>query len=596
MNPKFNIDRPKVSDEEIKKNQNFDALVEQFKKQSLKKARGDESWWKDKKITYSTVIAGITVVCTITYLSIINNQTKQNTSNETLTTHKTTKTVTPKKAFITEPSKTLKVPYSSYKIDAAKGGTITHSSSSKIKVPKNSFVNKQGHDIVGEVTIEYKEFHDPGDIILGGIPMAYDSAGKKYNLESAGMFDIRGYQNGEPVFIKEDKKLQVELASATAEDRFNQYYLDTIQRNWQYLKRDDLPVENTKIKAVAVAGGRTSAPLTSPKTEQLKRETEVIIPRKVDSVKTVYTQKIEKLPTPKEPAKPAKQTPGRPTFRLDGSYNEFPELAAFDNVIWEVGTENKNYTKDMLEITWSDVKINPGPVKGKNYVLTLTHRNRNEKLIVYPVLSAEEFVKAEKVFEKKFETYQQLVEKREADEKRLIAEMEAKQAAYLAEQKKKQQEYENEIARLKAQFDVAAQNELTSNFNAMSMQVKARRIFEVSRFGIFNSDAPHPVIDSNPLTPIFVNDEKEKILHPDRVFLVDHDTKSVYTLDPANGFHLNYRETGNYSLCAFRASNVFICSKAKFREATVDKGNKFLMKESKNETGNVADFKKLLEI
>ena len=34
MEPKFNINRPKVSDEEIKKHQDFDKLVKQFKEQS----------------------------------------------------------------------------------------------------------------------------------------------------------------------------------------------------------------------------------------------------------------------------------------------------------------------------------------------------------------------------------------------------------------------------------------------------------------------------------------------------------------------------------------------------------------------------------
>jgi hypothetical protein len=77
MSLKFNIDRPKVSDEEISKHQNFQKLVEQFKQQSLKKAQGDETWWKDKKIRYSTVIAVITFVCTVTYFHFLVNLKKQ---------------------------------------------------------------------------------------------------------------------------------------------------------------------------------------------------------------------------------------------------------------------------------------------------------------------------------------------------------------------------------------------------------------------------------------------------------------------------------------------------------------------------------------
>jgi len=36
--------------------------------------------------------------------------------------------------------------------------------------------------------------------------MLYDSSGVVQTLESAGMLDIKGYQNGEPVFINPKKK------------------------------------------------------------------------------------------------------------------------------------------------------------------------------------------------------------------------------------------------------------------------------------------------------------------------------------------------------------------------------------------------------
>src|SRR5690606_1955637 len=128
-----------------------------------------------------------------------------------------------------------------YKVNAAKGGTLTHGGQTKIKVPSKGFVNKDGRDVEGNVTIEYREFHDVADIISNGIPLAYDSAGHQFNLETAGMFDIRGHQNGEPVFVKKDKPIEVNLSSKVPDDRFNQYYFDTVAGNWQYLRRDNIP-------------------------------------------------------------------------------------------------------------------------------------------------------------------------------------------------------------------------------------------------------------------------------------------------------------------------------------------------------------------
>ncbi|MDO8998594.1 MAG: OmpH family outer membrane protein [Bacteroidota bacterium] len=594
MEPKFNIDRPKISDEEIKKHQNFEQLVKQFKQQSLNKAKHDKSWWKSKKVRYSAVIAGITVICTISYLTLFNNETKQNTKHEEITTQTLAqKKSPPTKKFINEPSQKLKVNYTSYKINNAKGGEIKHPSNSKIKVPKNTFVDKAGKDVIGDVIIEYREFHDAADIIASGIPMAYDSAGTKYNLESAGMFDIKGSQNGEPVFIKPNKKVEVELVSTSQENRFNQYYLDTISKNWEYLKKDDklssINTENNNSKKV------NNNEINS-KLQALKNQIDVVIPKKIDSVKIVYTKKVEALPKAKEPKKLNKPTPGRPTFFLEGSYKEFPELSAFDNVIFEVGPENKNYSKELHEITWSDVKVSEGPVKGKNYLLTLSYRNKVEKLIVYPTLNGADFEKAEKKYQKKFTEYEALVEKRKDDEKRLMAEMAAKQQVYLAELKKKEDEYQKERRLIEDRSRANDQKNLENSFSSLSNSVKAIRVFSISKFGIFNSDCPHGEPVGKTVAPIFVLNEKENFMVPDMIYVVDHNTKTVLNINAKDGFKINYNPLNSYSICVFKNNKLFICKKDLFK-AIVDKGgNKFTITEISESADNLIDLKKALEI
>ncbi|MBX3164601.1 MAG: hypothetical protein KF900_08970 [Bacteroidetes bacterium] len=582
MNLKFNINRPKVGDDEIKKREDFDTLVKQFKEQSLKKAQGDESWWKDKKIRYTAVIAGVTVICTITYNSIINNQKQQTAKHETITTSQTHSTQNKNTAFVKAPSSALKTNYTAYKVNNAKGGSVTHTTSSKIKIPKNSFVDKNGKDIIGDVTIEYKEFHDMGDIIANGIPMAYDSAGTKYNLETAGMFDIRGYQNGEPVFIKPDKNIEVELASQTAEDRFNQYYLDTVKRNWQYIKIDDIHTLVSEKKS-------ETKNAESPKLNEIKKQIDLVIPKKIDSVKVVYTTRTSQLQKPKEPAKPEKVT-GKPTIGFEADNKDFPELQAFKNVIFEVGTENKNYSNEFHDITWSNVKMSEGTQKGKNYLLTLIYRNRVEKLIVYPVLSGADFDKAQKTYEEKLANYQSLLEKRNAEEKRLMAEMQAKQAAYMAELKKKEEEYKAERAKLLAQ----QQNEVANNFNTINNQTRATRIFQVSQFGIYNSDCPHKAPQGNSVNPIFVYEEK--FLIPDFIYLIDHTQKSVYALDKNDGIKFAYNPANEYSICLFQKNNLYLCSKISFKQSADAESNKFKIVSLPDKADNLIDFKKALEI
>ncbi|MBL7930365.1 MAG: hypothetical protein JNL60_00600 [Bacteroidia bacterium] len=592
MSLKFNIDRPKASDEEIEKRKNFKELVERFKQQSLKKAQGDESWWKNKKISYSTVIVGITVICTITYSAIKTKST--NTKHETLTTkNQLTKSSNTQKAFVSAPSQKLKVPYSTYKIDSNKGGKIMHSSSSKISIPQNSFVDKHGKDIVGEVSIEYREFHDLGDILVSGIPMAYDSAGHKYNLESAGMFEIKGSQNGEPIFIKENKNIEIELASQNAENRFNQYYLDTLARNWIYLKKDNAaPIFSSQKNEHRLSANKS---MVSEKVQRLENEIAVILPKKIDSVKTVYTEKLDKLPVYREPKKPAKPNKGRPSFKLDGSNDEFPELAAFNNVLFEVGPENKNYRKELHDITWSDVKISQGPDKGTNYLLTLSYRNQTEKLIVYPVLEGNDYEKAINIYNQKFDTYQALTEKKQGDERRLLAEMEAKQRVYLQEQKKKEEELKKERTRLVASTDALAKNELASNFNALDNKSRATRLFSVSKFGIFNSDCPQPNLGNTNVKPVFTEKNDRPII-PDVVYLVDHSQKTVYLVGAEDSFRFRYNNDNEYTICIFKKNNLYLCNKNQFKQSVENENNRFPVVALPDNIDNLEDFKKALEI
>lgn len=595
MEPKFNINRPKISDEEINKRKDFDKLVRDFKAQSLKKAQGDESWRKNKKVRYSTVIAGVTFICTITLFTLLKTQNKKNNTHETIITSTSASTATKssvtQKAFIHSPSERLKIPYSQYKINGSKGGSITHHTASKINIPAGSFVNKQGETITGDVTIEYREFHDPADIVASGIPMAYDSAGKHYNLESAGMFDIRGYYNGEPVFITPQKELQITLTSLNAENRFNQYYLDTVARNWHYLKKDEA-------QALALADKKAEqkaeARLNSPKMLAMKQEIETVIPHKIDSVKTIYVRKAQKLPRPKEPFKPSAPT-GRPTIRFDASNSEFPELAVFNNVIFEVGEENTNYTKDFHKITWSNVRISMGPAQGTNYNMYLTYRDRVEKLVVYPVLTGDDLEKAKEMYAEKVAVYEELSEKRQQAEKMLMDEMQAKQQAYFTDLKKKQEQYDKERSLILARVNALQENELAGSFNTLGTSAKASRLFSVSRFGIYNSDCPHAEPQSAEIhSPVFM--ANGRVVNPDFIYLVDHNTRSVYNISQQSGFKMKYVPENNYSICVFNKNELFLCSKAAFKEA-IGRGDKtFQLNALPEGADNLPDFKKALEI
>lgn len=566
MSTNFNLNRPPIDDEEIRKGQDFDALVKAFKEQSLKKAQGDESWWKNKKITYSTVIAGLTVICTITYLSI-SKSTKTNSTqkHDTKSTLVTQNQPSVKKAFIQAPSAQLRTAYSKYTIKAEKGASILHNNGSRILVPKNALVDKSGKQLVGDVTIEYKEMKDMGDVICNGIPMKYDSAGKDYVLETAGMFDIRASRDGEVVFVKPGKELTVHFASLNSEDRFNQYYLDTVQGNWVYLRRDDLP-------------RRTSQPSTSsipappsPKAVSLQNQIGSVIPKQIDSVTKVYQRAVKKLPAAPLPLKPEAATGKRPEFVIDADLKDFPELAAYENTLFEVGDENKNYSKNMHEITWNDVKLLPGPQNGINYILQLRYRSQTEELVVYPVLKGKDYENALQKYQAQFRNYERLQAEKQEKEKQLYSELQAKQEAYLAKQAQLKKELEAEQIRLKIEMERNRQQQLTSGFASASNSVKVERVFRINRFGVFNSDCPHPSPSDKRIKPLFVLKNKGNLLIPQYVYLINHSSKTVTSYAASEVVPLNSGD--KYSFCLFRNGSVFVNKSEEF-EQVMESGKK----------------------
>ena len=590
MATKFNLNRPAVPDEEINSHKDFGELVKKFKAESIKKAHNDIGFSKSKKIAYSSVIAGITVICTVSYFTLFKKNTPKQQLNDTIITSQkndNNSKAKSNKAFIVPPISKLNVPYTTYKVKAEQGAKIKHSTQSKISIPKNAFVNKQGQNIVGDVEIQYREFHNQADIIASGIPMTYDSAGIKSTLESAGMFDIKGFKNGEPIFINPKKSITVELASNNTEDKFNQYVLDTVAKNWTYIRRDNVKIQDKRLKTEQSHDKKEIE--DNLKTISLQKQLDAI-PPKIETEKVVYTKKVNQLPKTTQPLKPVKSTEGRPKFELDVNYKEFPELEAFKNAVFEVGAENKNYTSKLSEITWSSAEISEGPQKGKNYLLTLKLRERIEKLVVYPALTGTNYDKAISSYEKKFGEYKNLVTKREADEKKLKEEFEAKQQAYIAEQKKLNEALVRERLKLRQEQD----KQYAEQFSTMSKQERIMRTFRVNNFACYNSDCPSSMPEGASLNPTYVINKGASFITATNTFLICHTKNLVYNF---NGHEtMTYNPQENYSLCVLANGKMYTCSKEMFASIIKEKQQKFPLLELPADVNDAVDFKKALGI
>ncbi len=103
----------------------------------------------------------------------------------------------------------------------------------RIHIPASAFVMKEtGEAVTGNVTLSITEFLTHGEILSSGIPMVYHTPeGDTANFESAGMFEIRAFQDGQVLELAKGKEIEVEFAT-DVEGPFEFYELDEATNNW----------------------------------------------------------------------------------------------------------------------------------------------------------------------------------------------------------------------------------------------------------------------------------------------------------------------------------------------------------------------------
>ena len=293
--------------------------------------------------------------------------------------------------FVNPPVGGADVPCSEYLINAGDGGVITYSSGSLIFIPPDAFVDAGGKIIKGDVKLEYREFSDPVDFYLAGIPMDVNSNGRVLTMESAAMCEIKATYGGINVRLNPVKKISVFQTSYTTSDAFSLFYLDPVKKQW-VIKGKDTPI------CVQEINDKFSA-------------------------KDELSYDIQSDEDISAPVKPKKADEGRYSFFISFDEKEFPELAGYKNVVFEIDeTETKFNPKDG-KTDWNNVEIKKA-VKNGRYQITFISisAKRTVEYIAFPVFKGEYYEGAIKVYEKKFAEYNLLRVKRI---KREIVEKEA---------------------------------------------------------------------------------------------------------------------------------------------------------------------------
>ncbi|MDC0231603.1 hypothetical protein OAK19_06510 [Aureispira] len=249
MKDKYNIkvNPPELSSEQISQHQDFDSLLAKFqestKLESNEKSNSNTPVHpiSKRKLPSWIMKYGIGSIVTIAASFLLVFMLKQmvNSVDGGIPT-----TQIEEQLALLSPMSDFQKPYSNMTVDLAeKGEILNYHSGSKIIVPASAFVDEKGIPVVGKVEIQYREFNDHVDMFLAGVPKELD---KHQNLQSVGMMEIKGFQDGKPVYLGMDKTLDVELKGKVIAD-FPTSELDVFvysrqEDNWSYNADDQVEV------------------------------------------------------------------------------------------------------------------------------------------------------------------------------------------------------------------------------------------------------------------------------------------------------------------------------------------------------------------
>jgi len=381
--------------------------------------------------------------------------------------------------FILPPLEGVDVEYTEYSFAAENGDTIFHESGSILLFPPNSMLDVYGNVVTGDVTVSYREFSDPLDFFLSGVPMDYDSAGTNYVFESSAMCEVTAMQNGQELFVNPESQPEMNLVTSDLNAQHNLYYLNEETECWVNKGKDDI----TKV----------GEPEEKPTT---------------------------KVAMPEAPVKPRKPSGDRPTFNLAIDPQSAPELSAYDQLVFEVHEDDKVYKASDGNELWDDIKIESANRKGA-YNVTFFNSSRSVTYLTRPVFTGKDYEEALALFERKQKEYESLLNDRLQEETLAAAKIQeneerikaknnrTKKLNLLIEKRNKEIEEQNiEIAEKNKEIE-EENKEIEKRTEERNKEIEERgkkwrkrnkeiekrneviRSFKISGFGIWNCDNPN---------------------------------------------------------------------------------------------------------
>lgn len=568
-----NLQEP--SSQDIAKYKNFDALLEQYKATTPVRQlepRGATI----RRLTYIAAAAAALIGIFFVFNWLQKPTTPLLTENEYFE----------QQPFVNPPLKEIPAKMVAQKVNVQQGGAYKTPTGARLVVPTEAFMNDRGELITGEVNMYYREMDDYVDFFLAGIPMTYDSAGTKFNLESTGMMEIYAEQNGERVQLAPGKAIQVELISEIYLPEggdlphYQVYQLDTAGRSWSYegeaevqvLNEVETSINNNPIGALRREYANTVATIQSAAEARL-REIEASVPR------------------PAEPVKPQEKIGNTPTLELDILENSViveddpntPEnenerlKQLYGDAVWQIVPGTAYDEQRLSRTTWETFRLRQ--LNSQTYELILSKGNLSEKVTVRPVLVGKDYNRALQQYEQEYAEWEQ--------------QMAAREAQLKVQKEAVQQELATEKAAARKSFEekLAATGENVQEALMSKKRVISR--FQASSLGVWNCS--HVITPADAQLQGQLEDQTGEEYHQQPVYLVNKYQNTIYRFYAAEDALIRFNEGSDNLLWIVNEQNqIAVLRPADFKKAAEKERRKIVLQRLKEPIRGEADVREIL--
>jgi hypothetical protein len=383
MKRNVQYDRQKPGSDEILSRRNFDALLDQYNQQSGKVVKMPSS---RRYVWMAAAAAAVALLAVVFFYN--DESTEKAKGNPPLVNNPSSD----KDSLAMPVAAGLPAPvYNILRASTSVQTVVDAGNGVRITVPANSLADASGAPVSGEVELRYRRLADPVDLFLADIPMSASPVSASEAYESAEMVEMLAFQNGKPLTLRKGQEIEVELPAVQG---FSTYSLETASASW-------IPVQLSENTATATPG------------EFLPIEA-LSAARRAEYDALLEQQRIEEYRItapllPALPAAPKAADPRKNRFNVDFNTSEFPEMADWRNVVFEVDESARRFDPAIYSVQWEDVKLIRGTQDGR-YQIRLSKGQRVEKIDVYPVLEGQSLKVAQDEYNTAVEKRQQLLD------------------------------------------------------------------------------------------------------------------------------------------------------------------------------------------